>query len=285
MTAASERAEQQKRGIAAVFGSSAATYDQVGVDFFTPMGRDLVALAGLQPGAHVLDVGCGRGAVLFPAAEGVGPTGRVTGIDLAPAMVELTAAEARARGLTHVHVVVGDAEQPDLPDLPDGSVDVVLAGLVLFFLPDPGAALRSLRPAAAPGGPPRLHHLRRRRPALRGGHARGRRVRPRRRARSAEIGRDRSARSRASPTCSPPTGFAVSHTEDRAYVSRFTDPDHMLAWAWSHGGRAVLGRVPESDLAAAGDGREGGLRRRAHPGRRLRDHHTGPVHIAAPRAH
>jgi hypothetical protein len=48
-------------------------YDRVGPRFFSHFGRRLVALAQIPSGAHVLDVATGRGAVLFPAAECVGP--------------------------------------------------------------------------------------------------------------------------------------------------------------------------------------------------------------------
>jgi ubiquinone/menaquinone biosynthesis C-methylase UbiE len=89
------------------FDEAAATYDAVGVEFFTPMGAELVRRAAIRPGEHVLDVGCGRGAVLLPAAHATGPGGRVTGIDLAPAMVALTGREVA--DLPWVTVAVGDA--------------------------------------------------------------------------------------------------------------------------------------------------------------------------------
>ncbi|MEU8615659.1 methyltransferase domain-containing protein, partial [Actinoplanes sp. NPDC048791] len=92
------------------FDAAAASYDSVGVDFFTPMGAELVRRAAIRPGEYVLDVGCGRGAVLLSAAAATGPTGRVVGIDLAPSMVELTA--AATAHLPGVTVQVGDAQQP-----------------------------------------------------------------------------------------------------------------------------------------------------------------------------
>jgi ubiquinone/menaquinone biosynthesis C-methylase UbiE len=91
--------ETIKRGIQGIFDRGADTYGQVGVDFFTPAARDLVARADLQPGDRVLDLGTGRGAVLFAAADPVGPSGRAVGVDLSGRMVELTAGEAAARGL------------------------------------------------------------------------------------------------------------------------------------------------------------------------------------------
>jgi ubiquinone/menaquinone biosynthesis C-methylase UbiE len=138
--------------IAAAFDRSAPTYDRVGVEFFGLFGRRLVAEASVAPGERVLDVGCGRGAVLFAATEVVGPTGHVTGIDFAPKMAAATEAEAKERCLDNVDVQIMDAQEPQLPD---ASYDVVLASLVVFFLPDPVAALaawsRALRPAGRLG--------------------------------------------------------------------------------------------------------------------------------------
>jgi SAM-dependent methyltransferase len=97
----------------------------------------------------VLDVGCGRGAVTFPAAEAVGAGGFVEAIDIAPGMVERLRVDAEQRGVGNVAVRVGDAEAPGVAE---GSVDAVLASLVLFFLPDLGAALRAYRSALRAGG-------------------------------------------------------------------------------------------------------------------------------------
>lgn len=138
-------AEQVKAGIAGVFDRAAATYDQVGVDFFGPLGRFLVEHTAPQPGERVLDVGCGRGASAIPAAEAVGPTGRVVATDLAPAMVE--AVRRAAVDLPWLSAEVGDAEDP-----PAGPFDVVQGGLVLFFLPDLDAALARYREVLGDGG-------------------------------------------------------------------------------------------------------------------------------------
>jgi SAM-dependent methyltransferase len=100
-------------------------------------------------GERALDIGCGRGAVTFRVAERVGTSGHVDAIDLAPGMVRLTGAEARERGLAHVDVQLGDAGDPQLEP---GSYDLVASSLVLFFLPDPGAAVRRWLPLLTPGG-------------------------------------------------------------------------------------------------------------------------------------
>lgn len=136
-------------GVAGVFDRAADTYDAVGVPWFGPIAQVLVDELAVRPGERVVDVGCGRGAALLRLAEATGPSGHVLGLDLAPRMVELTAADARARGLDHVELRVADARDPELPQ---EAYDVVCSCLVLFFLPDPAAALRTWTASLVPGG-------------------------------------------------------------------------------------------------------------------------------------
>jgi len=146
--------------VAAIFDSVAQVYDQVGVAWFTPIAQALVAQVAPRPGERALDVGCGRGAATVALAEAVGPTGAVTAVDISPRMVELLRADLAAPGADGQHdgqhdgrapveVAVGDAAAPQLPAR---SFDVVVASLVLFFLPDPGAALAAWRELLVPGG-------------------------------------------------------------------------------------------------------------------------------------
>ena len=140
--------DDQRDMVKHVFDGAADTYDAVGVSMFQPIADQLVAGLGPRPGEAALDVGCGRGAVLFRLAPAVGPQGRAVGIDLSPRMVAATAADAAAHGLD-VEVLEGDAQEPAVPD---GTFDIVASSLVLFFLPDPDAALRSWHRALRPGG-------------------------------------------------------------------------------------------------------------------------------------
>jgi ubiquinone/menaquinone biosynthesis C-methylase UbiE len=127
-------------------------YGQRGPRFFEVVGTRLVALAGVFPGAHVLDVAAGRGAVLLAAAERVGPGGYVLGIDLAERMVQQTSEEIERRGLRNAEMRLMDAEQLELPD---ASFDFVLCSFALFFFPHLGQALsefmRVLRPSGVLG--------------------------------------------------------------------------------------------------------------------------------------
>ena len=131
-----------------MFDAAAETYDRVDVEFFQPIAAGLVKELAPMAGERVLDAGCGRGAVLLRVAAAVLPTGEATGIDLAPRMVAAAASDAEQAGLP-VTVLVGDAQDPDLPA---ASFDAITASLVLFFLPDPAAALRSWRNLLVDGG-------------------------------------------------------------------------------------------------------------------------------------
>ncbi len=121
-----------------VFAEIARSYG-TGLDFFGSFGRDLIEAAALRPKERVLDLACGRGACLLPASAAVGADGFVLGIDLSPAMVELTSEELRRAAIENVEVRVGDAEHLDVPD---GSFDAVTCGFGVFLFPATDIALR-----------------------------------------------------------------------------------------------------------------------------------------------
>lgn len=236
-----------KHGIAGVFDRSAETYDQVGVDFFTPLARDLVARAALRKGERVLDVGTGRGAVVFVAANAVGSAGHVVGIDLSAKMADLTRVEAGTRGLANVTVAKGDAEWPDFAD---ASFDAVLASLVMFLLPDAAAAVRRYAALLAPGGRFGFTTFGMQDPSF---DAAMRAIAtfvpgdlPPRAERQGPFGSREGITDLVTAN-----GFARPEIDEMTYESRFTDPDHWLAWVWSHGGRHTLEQVPVDRLDEA----------------------------------
>jgi ubiquinone/menaquinone biosynthesis C-methylase UbiE len=143
----SETTEDPVARTAAMFDVIAPRYDQSGVPFFGTIAGGLVDLLAPQPGERALDVGSGRGAVTLRLADAVGPQGRVDAIDISPGMVELLTAETGH--LPQVRVAVGDATDPALEA---ASYDLVASSLVLFFLPDPVAALARWSRLLVPGG-------------------------------------------------------------------------------------------------------------------------------------
>ncbi|MGP4001286.1 class I SAM-dependent methyltransferase [Streptomyces sp. 8N706] len=138
-----------KTKVTDAFNGAAATYDRLGVEFFTPMGRRLVERTAPRPGERVLDIGCGLGATLLPAAELIGPTGHALGIDIAPAMIDEAGREAARQGATNVELRVMDGEHPDLPA---HSFDLVLGSYSVIFLPDARAALARYAGLLGEGG-------------------------------------------------------------------------------------------------------------------------------------
>lgn len=107
------------------------------------------ALAGLQPGETVLDVGSGGGIDVFLAARQVGAQGRVIGVDMTPAMLERARETARKGGFTQVEFRLGEAEK--LP-VEDESVDVILSNCVYNLVEDKGQAFQEAYRVLKPGG-------------------------------------------------------------------------------------------------------------------------------------
>lgn len=124
---------------AGLFNEIAEDYDQSGVPFFGPIAQRLVDLVDPREGEDALDIGCGRGAVALRLAPATGLRGQVTAIDVAEKMADATQRAADEAGLSQVSTRVMDASRPVLPA---ASYDLVTASAVLFFLPDPEAALR-----------------------------------------------------------------------------------------------------------------------------------------------
>ena len=114
-----------------------------------PVSRRLLELAGLSPGMRVLDIASGTGEPALPAAEAVGPDGRVVLTDQSEEMLAVARQKAEARGLTNVEFRVADGEELDAGD---GEFDAVLCRWGIMFMPEPVRCLRQARAALKPGG-------------------------------------------------------------------------------------------------------------------------------------
>lgn len=140
---------QYKRRVGELFGRAATTYDRTGPQFFSYFGERLVELAKIRSGSRVLDIGTGRGAILFPVADQVNSHGEVIGIDISEPMVNETLLEIEDRGLKNAYVRIMDAEQLQFPDT---SFDYVFCGLSIFIFPQPLLALSEMLRVLKPGG-------------------------------------------------------------------------------------------------------------------------------------
>lgn len=231
-----------KAAVGALFDAVADVYDSV-VDYFGRFGKRLVEAADLQAGANVLDLACGRGAVLEPALSAVGEHGSVLGIDLAPAMVTRLAADLARRQVANVEVRVGDAERLDVPD---ASFDAVTGGFMIFFPPEPprvlGEVLRVLRPGGrlalsiydGAAGFPFQAELEASIGAARGEASGGRRFN--------ELAVLRAALSEV--------GFRVVDEVETWERFRFTSVEQVERWQRSTGVRRVLESLDDDRLAA-----------------------------------
>ena len=138
-----------KERVAELYNRAAPIYGAIGPATFAHFGRQLVAALDIASGARVLDVGAGRGANLFPAAEKVGANGYVTGIDIAEKMVQETNADIQRRGLHNATMLQMDAENLAFSA---ASFDFVLCGFAYFFFPDLPRALAEFHRVLRPGG-------------------------------------------------------------------------------------------------------------------------------------
>ncbi len=130
------------------FGYARSDYEGLPLEVLAHfgVGRPLY-LGDLKAGDSVVDLGCGRGLDVLLAAKAVGPSGRVRGYDMTPALVEKARASAVESGLSHAEFHVCDIER--LP-LSDGAVDVVMSNCVITLIREKeevyAEAFRVLRP-------------------------------------------------------------------------------------------------------------------------------------------
>ena len=136
---------QAKAKAAATYDAAVDHFDDEPLTFWDRIGRRTVERLALSLSAQVLDVGCGTGASALPAAQAVGPSGRVVGVDLS---ARLTRQGGRAR-LTNVEFRIGDMTSSGYPDQ---SFDAVISVFSVFFVPDVEGLVRELWRIVRRGG-------------------------------------------------------------------------------------------------------------------------------------
>src|SRR5688500_5730449 len=107
------------------------------------------ALAELNPGETVLDLGSGGGIDVLLSARRVGPTGKAYGLDMTGEMLALARENQRKSGLANVEFLEGEIEH--IP-LPDRSVDVIISNCVINLSADKDQVLREAFRVLKPGG-------------------------------------------------------------------------------------------------------------------------------------
>jgi ubiquinone/menaquinone biosynthesis C-methylase UbiE len=124
-------------------------YEDASQDFWQYLSVRTVDRLGLRPGERVLDVPCGTGHSLIPAAQRVGPSGRAVGLDCADQMLAIARQKVRASRLGNAAVELGDMTAITAPEVP---YDVVICVLGIFFVQDMSSLLRSFYDLVRPGG-------------------------------------------------------------------------------------------------------------------------------------
>jgi arsenite methyltransferase len=107
------------------------------------------ALAKLEPGQVVLDLGSGGGIDVLLSAKRVGPSGKAYGLDMTDDMLELARANQQRAGITNVEFLKGEIEKVPLPD---NTVDVIISNCVINLSADKDLVLREALRVLKPGG-------------------------------------------------------------------------------------------------------------------------------------
>ncbi len=108
-----------------------------------------IAIASLQPGEIVLDLGSGGGLDVLLASKRVGPAGFVYGLDMTDEMLAVARRNAEKAGASNVEFIKGDIEH--IP-LPDQSITVIISNCVVNLSPDKGQVLHEAFRVLQPGG-------------------------------------------------------------------------------------------------------------------------------------
>jgi ubiquinone/menaquinone biosynthesis C-methylase UbiE len=139
--------DQYKQQLADDYSQRGQTYDQS--NWHKKIAYRLVEYAQLQPGQKVLDIATGTGIVAIEAANLVGSTGRVIGVDIAVGMLDQAKMKAQELDLRNVEFLLEDAE---VLNFPNDSFDIIFCASALIWLVDIPSALRLWYKFLKPGG-------------------------------------------------------------------------------------------------------------------------------------
>jgi SAM-dependent methyltransferase len=132
-----------------VYGLAADHFTDDQLSFWDVYGAETVRRAGIKIGDRVLDLCCGAGASVVPAARAVGVEGHVTGVDITAPLLAQARERLDAEGLDHVDLLRGDAMATGFED---GAFDAVVCVFGVFFVDDMAAFVREMWRMVRPGG-------------------------------------------------------------------------------------------------------------------------------------
>lgn len=113
------------------------------------IGEAAIAQGGFLPGENVADIGCGGGMTSMNLADIIGPSGRVTGVDIAPQLIEEAGKRAAGQGLSNVTFEAGDAQLHTPENAP---FDRIFSRFGVMFFDDTLAGFKNMRSWLKPGG-------------------------------------------------------------------------------------------------------------------------------------
>lgn len=142
-------AQNPQQHVAQVFNQVAAGYDHAALRFFPFTADRLIVRLKPAPGAKILDVATGTGAVALAAAQAVGPQGRISAVDLAETMLNRLQEKIAKFGVPNIDLHVMDAAALDFRR---DYFDYVVCSFGIFFLPDMVAGLREWVRVTRPAG-------------------------------------------------------------------------------------------------------------------------------------
>jgi ubiquinone/menaquinone biosynthesis C-methylase UbiE len=116
-------------------------------DFLRPR-KNVLKEAGIRPGYHVLDFGCGPGGYIYPVSKLVGPSGTIYALDINPPALESVRKIAAQKKINNLITILSNNKT----GLPDASIDVVLLYDVFHHLNNPNDILKELGRVLKPDG-------------------------------------------------------------------------------------------------------------------------------------
>lgn len=131
------------------FNTVATGYDSPALRYFPFCADSIVDVVNLKPGQKVLDVATGTASVAIAAAQKVGSSGRVFGIDLAPGMLNKAFEKINHLKMNNIDLHEMDAQSLEFRNQ---YFDVILASFVIFLLDQPKVALKEWLRVLKPGG-------------------------------------------------------------------------------------------------------------------------------------